>query len=38
LKCPELFDLQEGKLNTPENERKNEFLEETAKKQNALIL
>lgn len=32
LKCQELFNLKEGKLSTPENKRKNEFLEETKKK------
>jgi hypothetical protein len=32
LKSDELFDLGEGKLNTPVNKRKNEFLEETKNK------
>lgn len=32
LKSHELFDLGEGKLNTPVNKRKNEFLEETKNK------
>jgi len=32
LKCPEIFDLKEGKLSTPDDKRKEEFLEEKAKK------
>jgi len=32
LKCPEIFDLKEGKLSTPDEKRKEEFLEEKAKK------
>ena len=32
LRCPELFDLQEGHLTTPDTDRRSEFLEETNKK------
>jgi hypothetical protein len=32
FKCPEIFNLKEGELSTTDNQRKNEFLEERAKK------
>ncbi len=33
LQCPQIFDLKEANLTTPEKDRKQEFLEESSKKQ-----
>jgi hypothetical protein len=32
LQCPEIFNLKEANLSTPEQDRRNEFLEESSKK------